>query len=428
MTNVEISWKDLQNPVEQEFNEAEDIRVKRAKIKLQKEKPFFADLLFFMKIKQERRVPTMGVDIGGSLYYNPEYSKKLSDEEMKGVLIHEVLHLALLHVARGRNKRLTKGKLPLHQLWNLAIDCHANYLVVENGCQLPKEIACVPYGSQVRIMAENNKVVYTVEDVNKKTSEDIYIELYNNLPEEYKGGIKDGFDIHFFDGSDEECEQSEREWKQISLNAMYRSKSIGKMPAGMDRLIDGLVEPKIPWTSELYKFITDDVVNDYTFVKPHKKSESVGFYVPSFTKENLNVALFVDTSGSIADEDVKDFKSEAVAVLNAFESVKMIFGYCDAKVHNVYDLQNGEDDTLIYSKPQGGGGTDMREIFKWLMDNERDADVVIVLTDGYTPFPNAEEVEGSKVLWVITENGIAENDFPKAEGIGRFIKMWKTGA
>ena len=431
-TIKKVSWQDIQvEQTEIPFDEEQDIRVKRAKIKLQKEKPFFSDLLFFMKIKQEPRITTFGVDIQGTLYYSPECAKKLTDDELKGVLIHEVLHLALLHTQRGLNKRLNKGKLPPHEIWNLAIDCQANLITTQNGMVLPNWIGCLPRGNAVELRSKT-KVIYRVEDVDKKTAEDIYIELYNNLPKEYvdycegEGEIQ-GIDIHFYEGTEKEAEKSEREWKQIAMNALYRSKSIGKLPAGMDRLINDLIEPKVPWTSKLYKFITDDIINDYTYVKPHKRSEALDFYVPSFLKEKLSVAVFCDTSGSIADEDITDFKSECVGILNAFDNVEMIFGYCDAVVQDVYELNSGEDDKLVYSKAKGGGGTDMREIFKWIKKNEKKPDVVVVLTDGYTPFPTAEEVSDFKIMWVISEQGITESECEQhqATNIGEFIKMEK---
>jgi predicted metal-dependent peptidase len=427
---IKVSWADLQKEqTEIPFDEEQDIKVKRAKIKLQKEKPFFSDLLFFMKVKQEPRVSTFGVDIQGTLYYNPECSKGLTDDEVKGVLIHEVLHLALLHTQRGLNKRLNKGKLPPHEIWNLAIDCQANLITTQNGMVLPNWIGCVPRGNAVELRSKT-KVIYRVEEVDKKTAEDIYIELYNNLPKEYVEYCEGDFwipslDEHFYEGTEKEAEKSEREWKQIAMNALYRSKSIGKLPAGMDRLINDLIEPKVPWTNKLYKFITDDIINDYTYMKPHKRSEAVDFYVPSFLKEKLSVAVFCDTSGSIADEDITDFKSECVGILNAFDNVDMIFGYCDAVVQDVYELNTGEDDKLVYSKPKGGGGTDMREIFKWLVKNEKKPDVIVILTDGYTPFPEATEVEGSKVMWVISEQGISESEFEKYQNIGEFVKMEK---
>jgi predicted metal-dependent peptidase len=206
---------------------------------------------------------------------------------------------------------------------------------------------------------------------------------------------------------------------------LYRSKSIGKLPAGMDRLINDMIEPQVPWTSKLYKFITDDIINDYTYIRPHKRSEALDFYVPSFTKEKLSVALFADTSGSINDEDISTFKSEGIGILNAFDNVEMIFGYCDAVVQDVFELNSGEDDKLVYSKAKGGGGTDMREIFKWLKKNEKNPDVIVVLTDGYTPWVECDEIEGSKVMWVISQNGIGNqeiNDLSQ-KGIGEFIKM-----
>jgi predicted metal-dependent peptidase len=425
--------------IEFKFDEEQDLRVKRAKIKLQKEKPFFSDLLFFMKIQQTDKVPTMGVDIEGNLYVSPEYAKKLSDEQLRGVLIHEVLHLALLHVQRGKNKRLNKGKLPPHMIWNLAIDCHANFIAMQNGAVLPNDIACKAdiNRNKVDIVALDQgkpKVIYSVQDCSKKTSEEIYIELYNNLPFEKRPGefyVESDFggqDVHYYaEGADGDkiSEKAEREWKQRALNAIYRSKSIGNLPAGMERLINEMIEPQVPWQSKLYKFITDDIISDYTYMRPHKRSEAVGFYTPSFTKEKLYLAFFADTSGSIDDGTISEFKSEGVAILKSFENVEMIFGYCDADVQSVVEINSGDEEKLMFSKPKGGGGTDMRKILKWLEKEEKKPDVVVILTDGYTPWPTTEEVGDYKIMWVICENGISREEIVEREQkeIGEFVKM-----
>lgn len=417
---------------EQEIDKDTLIRIKRAKIKLQKDKPFFSDLLFFLKIKQDDKlVDSAGVNIKGDLFYNAKWISALTDEQIKGVLVHEVLHLALLHITRGM-------KADEKLLWNLAIDCHANFIARKNGFQLP-EVGCVPdtYRDEVNIKDSSGNTIYKVEKVEEKTSEEIYFELRNSkkFPKQQTiyicdGGGKDGkgklkiqgFDSHMSEGmSKEEAQRSENEWKQRVINADTRAKNVGQSPAGMKRIIDSMLEPQVPWREKLYKFITDDLPQDFTWRKPHKRSQALGWYIPSYLKESLNVAVFVDTSGSIGGEELREFISEAYGISKAFESITMKFGFVDAKVQKVYDVNECSREDLISFKAKGGGGTDMRTIFSWLDENDKNTNTIVIFTDGWTPWIKPEDVKGRNILWVISSNGIEENRFP--EGIGEFIPL-----
>ena len=68
-------------------------KIIRAKVHLQAQNPFFAYLVMNLKIKEDKTISSMAVDNTGNLYYNSKWVDKLSDNEIKGVLSHEVLHL-----------------------------------------------------------------------------------------------------------------------------------------------------------------------------------------------------------------------------------------------------------------------------------------------------------------------------------------------
>jgi predicted metal-dependent peptidase len=141
--------------------------------------------------------------------------------------------------------------------------------------------------------------------------------------------------------------------------------------------------------------------HDYTYRRPHKRSEALGYYVPNYVKEMLRVASFIDTSGSISQFAISEFRSENIGIARAFESVQIHIGYIDVKVHDVLEVTNGNIDKIINFVPKGGGGTDMRNIFTWLDRNLPDIELVVVFTDGYTPWPKPEQLSGRKVLWLV---------------------------
>jgi predicted metal-dependent peptidase len=347
-----------------------------------------------------------------------------------------------LHVPRGEKKRE-------HFIWNLAIDCQANYIVEKNNMKLP-DVCCKPdfYSGSVKIM-NGTELVYEVENVESKSAEKIYVELLDNLPRQNKGkgkgkgqgiGIecddegnyKGGFDKHLdkvdssagSEGqelSKEDKQRLQQMWKDRLINSIYRAQSCGNTPAGMDRYIKDLLEPKIDWRTKLYKHISDELPNDFTFRKPHKRSSAIGHYCPSYTKEALRVGVFIDTSGSIGQDELKQFKSECVAIAKSFDSISMVLGYIDTQMYPPIEVENGNIQQIIDSTPKGGGGTDMRQVFKFIDEKCNDLEVVVVLTDADSPMPKPEDLKSRKVLWVVPKRS---EDYAKRQFENKDIGEW----
>jgi len=406
--------------------------IKRCKIALQRDFPFFSDLLFFITLHEaNERVPTASIDIHGDLNYNSKFMFGLNDDEKKLVLCHETLHAGLLHLARGHS---IVQSPEYWEIYNIAADAVTNFILSENGFIVSKKVSSIVpdvYGNNVAIKTEGGATLYTIEKIKEKTVEKVFHELCKNLPITYikihmvgaKDGSKDGikrFDIHGFGEGKEVAQKAEKEWKQRLINAVNRAKSIGKLPSGVDRYVDEILEPKIHWQDVLYRFITDQLPHDFTYRRPHKRSDILGYYMPSYVKECLKVASFIDTSGSISQKAIAEFKAENIGIARAFESVQIHIGYIDVQVHNVLEITNGNTDTIIDFVPKGGGGTDMRNVFTWLDRNLPDAELVIIFTDGFTPFVTAKDKGRRKILWVISEDGIKK---APSEAIGEFIYM-----
>jgi predicted metal-dependent peptidase len=406
--------------------------LKRARVSLQKEKPFFSDLIFYLKFNEADSFPSMAVDPFGNLYFNAEWVGKLTEAKLKGVMCHEVLHLAFLHIPRAEKFAADEVK---QFVWNLAIDCQANYLVKKNNMELPDDVACRPdnYGNSVHIDLPFWK--YEVEDIESKSAEKIYYEIYDKIPKAkarayaqgFKGKpIRIGFDYHLDkkgqgqkDGKDgeggskgqgqgqelskEDIQRIQQQWKDRLINALYRAQGIGNQPAGMDRWIKELLEPKIDWRAKLNRFVTEGLPFDYSFRRPHKRSEALGYYCPSYVNESLKVGVFIDTSGSIDNEELKAFKSECVSIAKSFECIEMVLGYLDTQMYPPVLVENGNVDKIMASMPKGGGGTDMRKVFKYIGADGwcADLELVVIFTDLDTPLPTLMETKGRKVLWVV---------------------------
>lgn len=409
-------------------------QIVKAKIDLQRKAPFFAHLVMNMNIAEDTSVPSMGVDFKGNAFYNPEWVSTLSQEQTQGVLCHEVMHVALTHLLRlGKKDAMT---------WNIACDMLINYMILQEGFSLPEGVL-IPNGSVYTLPVEGKPDI--VIDVTGKVAEEVYEELQQQLPQckcschsEGCSSEKDssnsgdgdgdeseegncgcgcpsyGFDSHEYGDKVSETEKQaiEKEWKGKLVDAATAAKARGKLPANMERLIDGLLNPKLNWKAILYQYITKDILYNHTYRKPGKRSYVTGVYMPSEIKENLEITVTVDTSGSISTDEFTEFMSEVSGIANAFEQIKMKILFWDTKVRSEHEVNRGNKNKLSELPIIGGGGTYMSCLGAYFK-GKQPPQIMIHLTDGYIDYN--PDLPYSKHLFVLGAH--SSEDIVKKYGI-----------
>jgi predicted metal-dependent peptidase len=431
------------------------LKMKRARIALQEEMPFFSDILFFMKFHEKDSVPTAAIDMNANVYYNAGWISNLTFRQVKGLLVHEAIHPSWMHITRGAKKE-NQG------VWGLAIDCPANWMTRKQNYDLPPDGACMPdiYHNTITVKISGGggclslgTFEYVVKDADNKSAETIYDELMKVMPKKWKDKLGNpgpgdlivpgdgedseslggypvgGIDEHIYKGengqdlSDADIQKQDDVWKQRVINAAERAKQRGKLPAGVDRLVDGILEPKVDWREYLYSWTARGLPSGWTWARRNKRMAAHNVYLPDKKREQIDVFVWIDTSGSIDDALVKQFKGECVGIKRAFPSVNMAIGYCDAKVHSVQSFDNVSEEDIMLTKPLGGGGTDMRECIKWMEKNAPATQAVVILTDGYTPFPELRSRNNQfNILWCICPGGMPREHQP-SDTYGEFIYM-----
>lgn len=412
-------------------------KLKRARIQIQRSNPFFAYLSLYLKFREDKGgdLPSyagMGVSADGWLIYKKDFVDKLVEPELIGVLIHEILHLSLLHLTRrGRREAV---------IWNVAADICVNQLVKTNGYSLPKGSIISDYNNCVEFGG------ITIKQCDKKTAEQVYEEL-EPLAKKMKQiksmfgypslGGQDGedgtpFDVHIEgkgDGSgkddkkdkdknkggsgfgdyltDEEKREIEEYWKNKANEALVTAKLRGTVPAGIERFVGQLAESKVSWRELLQRYVQRAIPYDYTYSSPSKKSVATGYYMPNTIRDYVDVVVAVDTSGSIGQIELKEFLSEIVGIAKAFSNrVKIRLLTHDVKVWDDLLVQNGNIAKIQDLKVKGGGGTSHKEVFDYVVENYRDAKLLICFTDGDS---DLDDIDGNKYrfdkVFVISENG-----------------------
>lgn len=356
--------------------------------------PFFGSLALRQVLVENNAIETLGTD-SRQILYNPKFVDSLSLEETKGVIAHEVMHVACAHHARRGSRDLEK--------WNIAGDYAINPMLTDAGFRLPEGGLNDP----------------AFRDMSAE-------EIYTKIPDPPKGGggqgggKKDGqghgkcppdpgrcgavMDAPGEDGgppTQAELAQAEQEAKIAVAQAAQQAKAMGRLPAGIERMLEDMLAPKLPWRELLRRFMDQAAKTDYSWVPPNRRFIHRGMYLPSFESEDLGeVAIAVDTSGSVSHEEVAQFAGEISAILEEFPGVQTTVIYCDADVAHVEEFSH--DDLPVQLHPAGGGGTDFRPPFEWLDKHGRSPVALLYFTDMCCySFPNPPPYP---VMWIQTSD------------------------
>ncbi len=345
-------------------------KITKARAGLVLSAPFFASVALHLKLKEDECATayTDSVVLG----YNPKFVDNLTNAELKAVICHEVLHIAMLHPFR-RNSRD-----PLR--WNVACDYAINPIIKEAGFTLPAGAL--------------------LEDRYKGLeAETIYNMLPKQLPTSMNliGEVRD-YKQDKSDKNSNTAKQQEKNWKITLTGAAQIAKAQGKLPAGLDRMIQEILQPKLPWREILSRFITENAKNDYTWTQSNKRYLYSGLYLPSLNVPTLGtIAVIIDTSGSISQKELDTFASELQSILTIYPETEIRVIYVDTKVAHTETI----DIYDFHLNAQGGGGTDFRPGFEYIDKEQIMPSCVINFTDGWCDsFPERPDYP---TLWILTD-------------------------
>lgn len=341
---------------------------------------FFGALALFARFESRAGVPTAATD-GRDIFLNSDFFGGLSAAEQEAVLLHEVLHAALLHVPRRA------GREP--GLWNVAADIVVNGMLAHEGYQLP-----------AGALRDARREHLGVEELYE-----LLLRERKPAPQAPWADLLDGAEGGAPGGPGAARAALERYWGQALQQArvIIEGAPYGRLPAGFARELGAAGPGHLDWRSLLWRHLARAAVDFQGF---DRRFVGQGLYLDALDGETLHVALAVDTSGSIGAGQLEIFLGEVRGVLRAYPHLRCDLYYADAALHGPYRL--GRHGPI--PPPVGGGGTDFRPFFAQLERQRARARVAVYLTDGYGSFP--ERGPGCPVLWVVTPGGRDLGAFP----------------
>lgn len=377
------------------------LRIQKARTALLLDHPFFGSLLYRLKDRESLAVKTMATD-GVSLLWNPEFVQMLTAATLAGTLAHEVMHPALHHHLRR------SGRDP--KRWNIACDYAINPLLVDAGLKLPEGILL-----EDRFRSMSAEQIYNLleseedSDPNRESDQQSTAsDGANGTPAqnessgpsapETDGGIGQVLDAPPESDDSRAVEEQAREWEIAVKQAMTVAQQAGKVPAGLDRTMEGAAEAALNWRELLRRLWSETTAADYSWMRPNRRHLWRGLYLPGVIKEGVGeIVIAVDCSGSISGRQLRLFEAEARSVLEGQRPERVYVLYFDAVVQKVETFEAGQPISL---NPVGGGGTEFGPCFEWVSERCMIPQTMIFLTDLYGSFPPS--APSYPVLWAST--------------------------
>ena len=391
-------------------------------IKLLQDEPFFAALSRRVD-KKPGNIPTAGVRVNPDtcayeMVYNPQFFDGLTDEQRKGVLIHEFYHLVFDHVGGRRPDGVN------HMAWNIATDLAINSLITEQGSRLDRlpEGCCVPGGKQF-------------EEYPHSLSSEKYLEMLKNDPDKQGDGEKQDGEPSGEEGDGqgqgqqgEGGEQGDQQgngsgggnfddhsgWEENSNSAATdiakqkmkeavrkaaeeaaSGRGFGSAGGQAKKLILDSLKTKVDWKKVLRSFTIASVKADKRSTVKRINERFPYIHSGKKIRRESKIAVCIDQSGSVDDAMLVKFYNE----LNKL---------CDLVEFDIipFDTQVGEDHVYTWKKGQKRnwervmyGGTCFDAPTKFVNESRGKYDGMIVLTDMMAPKPKRCRV---KRLWMTT--------------------------
>jgi len=363
-------------------------------------------------------VKTMTCDPWWRIYINPVWLNTASIPDIGRELAHVAWHLLQDHAARAHDvgvDRSTAGA------WRTATDVTISHTLVPEQAS-PADLPTAKG-----------------EGLRPGRSAEEYFAAKSGLPATQREPGSGDDDEHADDGADEcgsgadgltrghdqspdsdlgsvDKFQAQEIRRVVAIEYRDQAKRRGTDPGDALRWVADTLDPETPWEPMLSGAVRRAVGwaagrGDFTYQRPSRRASSApGIVLPGQHRPVPRVSIIVDTSGSVDDELLSRALGEidgVIAALGIAGSSVTIYSV-DAAVHTTENLRSAKDAKLV-----GAGGTDLRLGLRAIEGERPRPDVVIVLTDGETPWPTTPPPGAVTIIALLGRKGEALPQTPE---------------
>ena len=410
----------------------QETRIKRGHVTLMKhpQTALYSGVMLMGTSSVEEHVPTAYTD-GVNKKYGRKFLESIDSEpKVRGLILHENLHVALKQVVFGRPMFLENPKMA-----NLAADFVVNDIITcidGTVAGTSERIAELPDGGVYDAMFHDwsMREVYNYLKKNAKSGGSGKGKGkgqgqggQGNVPpsggtQSNDDGDGDGdtvtvngktYDISQLDEHDFMGELTAEQAKEVidGIDKALREGGMlaGRMGAKIPRAISELLEPKIDWREALREFVSSTTKgnDEFTWRRMNKRHMANDIYLPSVENESIGeIVVAIDTSGSIGSEQITEFATELVSICDLCQPEVVRVLWWDTEVHGEQIFKDNYSDIAKLLKPLGGGGTHVSCVSDYIVKNKIKAECVLVFTDGYVESDIDWKIT-DPTLWMVTQ-------------------------
>ncbi len=418
-----------------------DKKLASARTRLILEKPFLGALVLRLPmVRANEEWCDATFSNGKKFYYNEHYIDALTPDQTQFVLAHEALHCALSHFARRQNR--------VQHRWAMACDFAINPMLINDGMKPPVDVNYLrEYNGMTAeeiypLLQDNDndqerelEQELNPDSENDKNDSDEGASGDEHEQKEGKnqkqksdskgqgeedGGArennadqdnsdKDNGETKKQEGPPEgndkpepltpqEIESLSLQWQQRMASAAQQAIQAGKMGGSMSRMVDHLLQPRLPWRNLLSRYMSMLARDDYTYMRPSSRRGDPAVY-PSLRSAQLNVVIALDISGSISNKEIDEFMSEVNSIKSQIRA-RITLLVCDSELarDGPWLFEPWEEFSLP-KKFKGGGGTSFKPVMEWAERQDETPSLIVYFTDAQGEFPEKEPI--FPVVWLV---------------------------
>lgn len=362
------------------------MKIERAYKKLLIENPFYGLFLLGLSKVIDKSVNTACVrrkGINCELVINPDYWETQDEVQQMNLLQHEVYHIVFQHM-------FLYNSFSNKEVLGLATDCEVDsYLTNLDDSWVVPSLWNLPDKKGTKFYYEEILKKMSSKQQNKQQTKDDHSKWKKDF---------------------NECSNAEKQLIQNQINGQIKVaaeqtiKMQGTIPAELKVLVDELFKPKprvFDWKSYFRRMLGS--IYDINIRKTRRK-ESIRFPESAGIKHKKKVSILVavDTSGSVNNEELKDFFSEITYIYKTGARITIL--ECDADISANYEYTG-----KWTGKIHGRGGTNFQPVIDYYRKNKKDYAALVYFTDGECSIPSNVPRD---TIWVITSAGDHNKTYP----------------
>lgn len=444
------------------------------RMQLLQKRPFYGYSLTALKDPSDNpRIDTMRTD-GLVIQYNPAFTVTLSLGELNFILLHELSHILLMHCTRGGNRE--------PQLWNVAGDYVINWELsqmvsemrdVDIPFELPKGALLMRRedDSLISLDSFSTEKLYNYLQSQGQPQQDGQGQQNGQGQENQQdgqgqsggGGQEEQQDGQGQSGGGQEEQQQdgqgqssegqgemcnepgefgandivtiigdaanqvEEKVQEIIRDAVLQEQGMSIGGHGLVARVASLIKvKKLNWKTYLRRFFTELTGEDSSYLTPERKYLPFDLILPGRGLEEKldDLWVFVDSSGSIRDEELDHFLGQVRTISKDF-NCKVSIAFWDTRVHSVF-LNMESPEEILKARPAYSGGTSIECVFEYIKEKKLKASAFLICTDGYVGRPDYDLINSvhvrPKTIIALSESD--EGNERRLASVGKLVSLY----